>query len=670
MFRPKPDARPKPGLWATLSTTRPRTIMLVGVGLAVVIYSLVIVVVLSSRSSVKSILSSSGSSEYVIEDAQAVDDETLPLIDSLCNDPQYRDTPECQSLHGLEEAMGAMHLPAAVQVTVAASHDDAAIAQPVSVPSKPAQGAHPGIGNQVASQDIHFFRELASSKELHQVQLAANHLELHFTDEGAIVAARKKAFKDGSLPLVTGPQRGIQLQALPTSLRERLGLPHDFQLYRLQPSIAGLYQVHSAAALRAPTQEERVSSTHDLESPGPVVFLKFVYREQMPPHTASAINALRKRIWELQNPPDCSAARISFYQLKTGMNYGIGVNTEYMVAAFARAMEQNRTFVLPTMKGPSNLAFYWAQDFCKQQSWLCYFHSISKCDESHLGVSNYMRLSDDSKDADSMARTRVIKSIACPRKDGVIAAKSMEAISRSFSPYFSADHQAPQLRGRSKYDNHGECGDALGGKGSSACLGSAMWVASYLTEFVFRPRPWLLSMFERERTGFPQGWMHPMGAMHIRKTDKLVGKLKEARDPMQTYDLEHYFAASDELANLHADFSAAHHNTFNKGAAPPLGGSSIDRTGSSGLPQVYVSTDTNTVIVEMNEKWGLPPHAPLLYFANQTRYELGAILQLRTKMGSVNQNEEAYNAIKDIWLLSEVGFVAAIVKIAIGCFRR
>ena len=145
-----------------------------------------------------------------------------------------------------------------------------------------------------------------------------------------------------------------------------------------------------------------------------------------------------------------------------------------MVAAFARAMEQNRTFVLPTMKGPSNLAFYWAQvcaadiavktpglkleysllvsmqsfffvclgqDFCKQQSWLCYFHSISKCDESHLGVSNYMRLSDDSKDADSMARTRVIKSIACPRKDGVIAAKSMEAISRSFSPYFSADHQ-------------------------------------------------------------------------------------------------------------------------------------------------------------------------------------------------------------------------------------
>lgn len=154
-----------------------------------------------------------------------------------------------------------------------------------------------------------------------------------------------------------------------------------------------------------------------------------------------------------------------------------------------------------------------------------------------------------------------------------------------------------------------------------------------------------------------------MGAMHIRKTDKLVGKLKEARDPMQTYDLEHYFAASDELANLQAEFSSAHRDTFNKGSAPAVGGggSSVDRARTSGggggaLPQVYVSTDTNTVIVEMNEKWGLPPHAPLLYFANQTRYELGTILQLRTKMGSVNQNEEAYNAIKDIWLLSEVSF--------------
>ena len=62
-----------------------------------------------------------------------------------------------------------------------------------------------------------------------------------------------------------------------------------------------------------------------------------------------------------------------------------------MVAAFARAIAQNRTFVVPKQAGRSNLGFYWATDYCKQQSWLCYFHSFSKCDESHLGM-DYMKV--------------------------------------------------------------------------------------------------------------------------------------------------------------------------------------------------------------------------------------------------------------------------------------
>ncbi len=61
-----------------------------------------------------------------------------------------------------------------------------------------------------------------------------------------------------------------------------------------------------------------------------------------------------------------------------------------------------------------------------------------------------------------------------------------------------------------------------------------MWVAAYLTELAFRPRPWLLALVEHERALFSQGWWHPMGTMHVRKTDKLVGKLKEARDPPET----------------------------------------------------------------------------------------------------------------------------------------
>ncbi len=65
---------------------------------------------------------------------------------------------------------------------------------------------------------------------------------------------------------------------------------------------------------------------------------------------------------------------------------------------------------------------------------------------------------------------------------------------------------------------------------------------------MFRPRPWVLALVERERAGFAQGWAHPMGVVHVRKTDKLVGKLKEARDPPETYELVRYFEASDELA--------------------------------------------------------------------------------------------------------------------------
>ena len=116
---------------------------------------------------------------------------------------------------------------------------------------------------------------------------------------------------------------------------------------------------------------------------------------------------------------------------------------------------------------------------------------------------------------------------------------------------------------------------------------------------------------------------------------------------METYDLVHYFDANDGLAQEQQKFAEIHDAAFNAGVDLPK----VPRVG---LPQAYVATDTNTVIIEMQESWGKPPHPPLLFFANQTRYELGTILQLRTKAGSVNKNEEAYNAIKDIWFLSEV----------------
>jgi hypothetical protein len=106
-----------------------------------------------------------------------------------------------------------------------------------------------------------------------------------------------------------------------------------------------------------------------------------------------------------------------------------------MVAAFARAVQQNRTFVVPTQPGVANLGFYWAADLCKQRSWLCYFHRFSTCDESHLGVRSYTSLPDDVADDELMARTRVVKSSSCPRKDGVVAAQAVAALAAEYAPY-------------------------------------------------------------------------------------------------------------------------------------------------------------------------------------------------------------------------------------------
>ena len=115
-----------------------------------------------------------------------------------------------------------------------------------------------------------------------------------------------------------------------------------------------------------------------------------------------------------------------------------------------------------------------------------------------------------------MAQTRVIRSIACPRKDGVVSAEAMKQLAAQYTPYFKKDQNSrPNVRGQHKYVSHGHCGDALAiapsegtsgggkpGQGFGRCIGSSMWVAAYLTELVFRPRPWLLAMFEDERARF------------------------------------------------------------------------------------------------------------------------------------------------------------------------
>jgi len=100
-------------------------------------------------------------------------------------------------------------------------------------------------------------------------------------------------------------------------------------------------------------------------------FHKVVNEENFPRHHVAAVEQLRRHIKEIQNPPDCSKARLYLYNLNHGMNYGVGVNTEYMVSSFGAAMAQNRTFVLPTKQNKKHgFGFYWADGTCDSDSWM------------------------------------------------------------------------------------------------------------------------------------------------------------------------------------------------------------------------------------------------------------------------------------------------------------
>lgn len=72
-----------------------------------------------------------------------------------------------------------------------------------------------------------------------------------------------------------------------------------------------------------------------------------------------------------------SPRKYYYYALAEGMNYGLGSHIEYMVAAFAQAIELNRTFVVPSSIVPAivsafgtqRIMYYWAEQLCPEMSW-------------------------------------------------------------------------------------------------------------------------------------------------------------------------------------------------------------------------------------------------------------------------------------------------------------
>mgnify|MGYP000217850310 FL=1 len=209
-------------------------------------------------------------------------------------------------------------------------------------------------------------------------------------------------------------------------------------------------------------------------------------------------------------------------------------------------------------------------------------------------------------------------------------------------------------------------------------LGPTIEIASVLSEYIARPLPWLLEGVadEQRKLGFPGAVpvdheepqrMQPQlefSSVHVRRTDKLVGELAEAIDDVGTYTLDKYLHLLANMRPVRAPTSA----------------------GSSQMLPVYVATDSSSVttaldIIQANNgacsldgatsdddailSWNgdavLSPQLnetlfrqqlKFLYNRHQQRYEKGTILSLRQDPGSVDQNEEGFNAFKDLWILS------------------
>ena len=91
-------------------------------------------------------------------------------------------------------------------------------------------------------------------------------------------------------------------------------------------------------------------------------------------------------------------------------------------------------------------------------------------------------------------------------------------------------------------------------------------------------------------------------AIHIRKTDKLVGKLREARDPPETYELGRYFEASDALARSQQQFFAASAAFFNQPLTLPQTGEVPVVVSKETLPQVSVEYSMQFSEQQTNEE--------------------------------------------------------------------
>ena len=68
--------------------------------------------------------------------------------------------------------------------------------------------------------------------------------------------------------------------------------------------------------------------------------------------------------------------------------------------------------------------------------------------------------------------------------------KAFQHLAELFAPFGKV---AAGLRGQAK------CVDGQVYKGEGKCLGAGEWVAAQLTEYIFRPLPWLVSKFDEAK---------------------------------------------------------------------------------------------------------------------------------------------------------------------------
>jgi hypothetical protein len=200
---------------------------------------------------------------------------------------------------------------------------------------------------------------------------------------------------------------------------------------------------------------------------------------------------MQARLYELQHPEDCTARLFLYFEVGDGWKVGLGAYLDILLKAFTLAYNLDRTLVVQTR--PNDMGTWYSfKGACAAESYLCAFQPFSKCTEADFqhppmpmdkASRNYPVLLFDGAESSSTFQ------IECQLK-------AMKGV--------WLENQAQEWHGP----------------------GSRLWIQSQLLGHLWKPNAVVLALINETKRKL--GWRHPSTTVHVRRTDKVNGPIKEA----------------------------------------------------------------------------------------------------------------------------------------------